>query len=277
MVRLGRWLAALAAACAVVGGAEAGSPVRSETATDLGVKATVSYARIGFDVYYVRLVVERDQQRVYDKRVQPFSAMVRINKPFGLAFSSDTIDVRDLDGDGEPEILLDFWTDGAHCCVWTRIYRWDESAATYTSRVRWWGDVGYELADLGGEESFVSADDRFAYAFSSYAGSGFPIQIWALRSGRLVDVTGSHRPLIARDADQMWRYYVGAKKAHGEMAGLLAAWAADECRLRRGQAALTWLRKHRFLFRGEPGLFVGSPSRFLRVLPATLRRWGYRC
>ena len=33
--------------------------------------------------------------------------------------------VRDLDGDGEPEVLVDLYTGGAHCCFYTVILRFD--------------------------------------------------------------------------------------------------------------------------------------------------------
>ena len=177
--------------------------------------------------------------------------------------------------DGEAEILVDFWTGGAHCCIWTRIYRWNGS--TYAGATHWWGDLGYDIDDLSGGTSFVTGDDRFAYAFSSYAGSGFPLQVWALKHGRLVETTSRYRDLVARDAAQLWRYYVSARKGHDEVRGLLAAWAADQCRLGRGTKAMAWLRRHAFLFRNEPSLFVGSNERFLRTLPARLRRWGYPC
>jgi hypothetical protein len=267
------FLAVLAAATAAA--APAATPVRHETASADGVRATLSYARLRYGVYYVRLTVERDQQAVYDKRVQPYSRIVRLNQPSAAGLSGGkSITIRDLDGDGEPELLLDFWTGGAHCCVWTRVYHWDAAASTYVSDVHWWGDLGYSIADLGsGEPSFVSGDDRFAYAFASFAGSGFPIQIWSYRAGRLTDATASYRPLVARDADRQWRYYRSARKQRVEVRGVLAAWAADECRLDHGRSALPWLRAHSFVLGG----FDGSTASYLRQLPTQLRRWGYPC
>jgi hypothetical protein len=263
-------LAVLLAASALV------SPVKSEHASALGVSATLSYVPVRFGVYYVRLVVDHGGMRVYDKRVQPYSRDFRSNQPLGVAFSPGTsIEVRDLDGDGEPEILVDFWTGGAHCCIWTRLYHWDGS--TYASVVHWWGDTGYDIGGVNGEVVLESADDRFAYAFSSYAGSGFPIRIWGYVGGRLADTTKRYRSLVAQDATQMWGYYAEAKKDHVEVRGLLAAWAADECRLGRGARAIRWIRQHPFLFRNDSSIFVGSNAKFLRTLPMQLRRWGYPC
>jgi hypothetical protein len=271
-----RFVVALVAVSLLAGGARAAPRVHSEHASGLGVDATLSYVRLRYGVYYVRLVVERNGQRVYDKRVQPYSAGTRLNQPLGVEFSpGSSLAVDDLNFDGEPEIVVDFWTGGAHCCVWSRIYRWD--GATYASAVHWWGDTGYEIDDLSGGPSFVTGDDRFAYAFSSYAGSAFPLQVWALAGSRLVNVTSRYRPLIRRDDAELWREYASARKDHGELRGVLAAWLADECRLGRGKRSLAWLRRHAYLFRNEPSLFVGSNAKFLRALPNQLRRWGYPC
>ena len=52
----------------------------------------------------------------------------------------------DLDGDGEPEVLVDLYTGGAHCCWATLFLRWD--GHTYRSMQHLWGDPSYDLSDL---------------------------------------------------------------------------------------------------------------------------------
>ena len=216
-----------------------------------GVRATVGYAQVRPWNWYTRLSVVRHGVKVLDVRVQPYPREAS-NRP-------EAVSVRDLDGDGEPEILVDLWTGGAHCCSWTRIYRWNGSG--YTSTAAFWGDLEYKLEPLGdGGLDLVSADDRFAYAFSSFAGSGFPLRIWSYRAGRLVDVTAQHRPLVARDAARWWRIASAARRRHDEVEGVLAAWAADEARLGKGATALAWLRRHHLYPKG---------------LAAFLARFGY--
>jgi len=252
--------------------------VKSETARGGGIEARISYSRLGYGVYYVRLHVVRDGRAVYDARVLPYSSKWRGNQPLGAATQARSITLRDLDADGEPEILVDFFTGGAHCCIWTRIYRWDDARSTYTNLRHWFGDPGYRLVDLGGDGSFelLSADDRFAYAFASYAASGMPVQVWSYRGGRLVDVTRDHRRLLARDATQQWGYFRQSKRQHRELRGALAAWAADECTLGRGKAALAWLQAHGPELRKVDPLY-GDAVAFVRSLARFLARAGYRC
>src|SRR5207244_3839241 len=59
---------------------------------------------------------------------------------------SRSVAVRDLDGDAEPEVVLDLYSGGAHCCYSTDIYRYNGSG--YSLGEHAWGDVGYRLADL---------------------------------------------------------------------------------------------------------------------------------
>jgi hypothetical protein len=239
----------------------------------------VSYSELRRAVYYVRLVVERNGVRVYDKRVQPYSQQERWNQPTSVAGFGKSISVRDLNGDGEPEILVDFWFDGAHCCMWTRLYAWDPGTAAYKSRVHFWGNVGYRSEPLGvdGTPELVSRDNRFAYAFTSYAGSAFPVRIWSYRSGRLIDTTRSHPSLVARDAVLQWRGYRTGARRHWEVRGALAAWAADECLIGRCRSAFAWLEGHRPTLSGNNDELQSGPTAgYLRHLRSFLRRTGYR-
>ena len=47
---------------------------------------------------------------------------------------SRSIGLRDLDGDGEPEVLLELFSGGANCCLSTLIYRYRANANTYVAR-----------------------------------------------------------------------------------------------------------------------------------------------
>ena len=98
-------------------------------------------------------------------------------------------------------MLLDLYSGGAHCCSFARIYHFDPSYTDYTRAERGWGNYTHDLVDLDGDGNpkFSSADDRFAYAFASYAFSIPPIQIWQYRKGVISDVTRNYRADIKRD------------------------------------------------------------------------------
>jgi hypothetical protein len=277
-----RVLAALIVWVVLSSGAAA-SPVTRETATAGAVQATVSYVFLRKpNIYYVRLVVDREGQQVYDARVPSLSRPGAWNQPLGSwgkigQRKARTITLSDLDGDGEPEILLEFWFGGAHCCFWTRIYRWDPGAETYTSRTHFWGNFDYDLQDLNrsGMVELVSADNRFAYQFSSFAFSGAPVQVWNWRGGLLVDTTRAYPALVARDAAFWWRTYTEQRRGGNPVRGFLAAWAADEALLGRGTSALAWLGDHRFAVAGRADLADGRVPSYLSGLRAFLRHTGY--
>jgi hypothetical protein len=200
-----------------------------------------------------------------------FTTMVPLS-----AHGGKPIVVRDLDGDGEPEIVLDFFWGGAHCCSWSRIYRWDAGAGDYRSLAHSWGDLGYRLRDLDGDGhiELVSADDRFAYAFASFADSSFPVEILAYRAGRLVETTRSFPALVRTDASRQWALFRHAR-GHRAVRGVLAAWAADECLLRHCGTAFAKLRRLGAALSSPLEMDRTSSTNYLRSLRAFLRKTGY--
>jgi subtilisin-like proprotein convertase family protein len=187
--------------------------------------------------------------------------------------------VRDLDGDGEPEVLLDLYTGGAHCCFYTVILRFDGRG--YRSSVAFWGDPGYELRDLDrdGRPEFVTADDRFAYAFTSYAGSVLPIQVRRYDHGALTDVTSEFPALVRAEAASLRREYLRDRRnPDADVRGLLAGWLADEYRLGRQDEA--WRQIEAAYRRGELSAPRVDPiwpagRKYLSALRAFLIRTGY--
>jgi hypothetical protein len=148
------------------------------------------------------------------------------------------LQVRDLDADREPEVILDLFTGGAHCCTFSLIYRYDPALKQYTSIEHFWGNAGYGFKDLNrdGIPEFNSWDDAFAYAFASYAGSAYPPQIWQYRAGRMSDVTKSYPQLVYSHAYQLWQDYT--KGTGGEPKAMLAAYLASKYIL--GQSEDSW-------------------------------------
>lgn len=154
----------------------------------------------------------------------------------GAAFTS-RISVGRWDRSGALFVLLESYTGGAHCC--TRV-----QAAVPRSG-------GFEIADLDaydgerlerlpsdvdgdGAVDFVVTDDRFLYAFSSYAGSFAPPKILNIEGGRIVDVSDrkGFAPIFA-EAMQKSR----GPCAEGEP-GFCAGYAAAAARAGRFREAM---------------------------------------
>jgi hypothetical protein len=186
--------------------------------------------------------------------------------------------VRDLDGDGESEVVVDVYTGGAHCCTHSLLYRWRSRGERYERSAAAWGNQGYRLVDLDGDgrPELSSRDDRFAARFTAYAASASPIRIWRYDRGRLLDVTRTFPREVERDAALLWRDYLRVRRT--EARGLLAAWLADQALL--GRADDGWRRLEEANRRGELGRGAtvdGYPAgrRYLAGLRSFLRRAGY--
>jgi hypothetical protein len=177
--------------------------------------------------------------------------------------------LQDLDGDQDPELIVNFFSGGAHCCSTSVIYRFNANTTTYEAITHFWGNGGApeELKDLNGDGrlEFVSHDDRFAYAFGSYAGSGYPIQIWNYDQGTMRDVTKRHKKLIYHNATFWWETFQKQKqdKENVEFGkGSLAAYVADKYLL--GQGKEGWDLAQKAYYGDDKKAFFQQLRQFLR-------------
>ena len=192
---------------------------------------------------------------------------------------ADPLNVVDLDGDGEPEVLVDLFTGGAHCCFFTVIFRWDGHG--YRSSVAFWGDPGYSRRDLDGDgrPELLTADDRFAYAFTAFAFSVLPVRVERYDHGQITDVTSHYPWLVRREARRLWAEYLNDHRSReADVRGLLAGWLADEYRLGRQDEG--WRRIEAAYRRGElsaPRVDPVWPAgrKYLTALRAFLVKTGY--
>lgn len=194
-------------------------------------------------------------------------------QPAGYFSHHRSVSISDLDGDGEPEVLLDLYWGGAHCCWYTQIYRYVPGAGHYRALVHVWGNFSYVLADLDhvGRQELVTRDDRFSYAFASFADSRSPVRIYGYRPGRLELETTRYPAEIRRDATALWREAMSRRRGRSNQ-GIIAAWAADKCLLGRSAGAFRTIDRLSRSGRVHGEL---SRARFEKRLRSFLRRTGY--
>jgi hypothetical protein len=147
-----------------------------------------------------------------------------------------------LQAGGGPVVLLDLYTGGAHCCFSSDLLLPGRSDVRMIQET--WGDPGYRLEDLGNDRALelVTADDGFAYAFTDFADSSFPIKILKLEHASLVNVTRSYPKQVEADAATLWASYLKKRTSQNrDVRGVLAAWAADEALLGRWPQAFAAL------------------------------------
>jgi hypothetical protein len=260
------------------GAADGGTATRAAGA----VQATFTWAAAQYGNKDPHLVVTRAGAPAYD------GSSIAAGSPCaepeaGCTFAASgkrdaPLQVVDLDADGEPEILVDAYTGGAHCCALNEILRFD--GTTYAPFEAPWGNIGYELKDLDadGRPEFVTADDAFSYAFSSYAGSFHPplvLDFDAAAKGSFTDVTRRFPALARKNMKDALHALSRARRGHYETLGPVAAYVADLYLLGRGRDVRPYLQRARK--RGDLRNASGrAPKSFDRKLLAFLHKQGYR-
>lgn len=178
----------------------------------------------------------------------------------------------DLDGNGDPEAVVDVFTGGAHCCFVSFIATRPPSApGAYTLLTGYWGNWSARRVDLNrdGVPEIAGFDDRFAYAFGAYIDSVMPSRVWNLRDGRLQVTTGSYHARAVAWMRRDWRTYLLARRLHRPVAGALAAYLASASVVGRGASLGAWQRATR-LHPDAKGV------RMLRNIRSHLVKWDYR-
>ncbi|MEN3280136.1 MAG: hypothetical protein V7607_1276 [Solirubrobacteraceae bacterium] len=275
-------LAAVAAglALAILPGAASADDAGSLTASAGAVQATLTWKAAKYGVADPRLTVLRAGATLFD--ASPVSASAGCGEGYCSFLPSgkrkSALQVVDLNGDGEPEVLVDAYSGGAHCCALTEIASFNGTG--YGVQEIYWGNTGYELNDLDGDgrPELVGADDAFAGAFSSYAASFFPPRVVDYDpavSGALRDVTARFPALIRKNRSQALHALARARRAHYETLGVVAAYVADLYLLGDASHVRPYLRRARS--RGDLRTITGkAPRSFDRQLLAFLKKQGYR-
>ncbi len=261
-------------------GASAGASTTSESASLSNVTATYSYAGTFPQSVDSRLKIERSGVVVYD---QPVTSKWCGNEcwPDAIAKSSRVVHVVRLRAHGSPDVVLDLYTGGAHCCSVEQVFYFDAMTSKYVKVERNFGDPGARLEKLGagGSDDFVTANDAFAYEFTDFAASGLPIEILQFSDHSFQNVTRSFPALIAKDAKQWLKAFNEASSSHySDTVGVVAAWAADEDLLGHTSEVTSFLNQEVKAGRLNSALspIDASGEKFVLLLQKFLERQGYR-
>src|SRR5690242_19519966 len=150
-------IAALALTALLVVAAPAAAKTKTETATSGQVTASLSYSykqsRYGtYDFTSAHVTIVRAGQTLVD---QDLGKECRYCTPWPASMASpgvSSVTVSDLDGDGEPEVLVDLYSGGANCCWYTNSYRFDANQNKYIFKLLRPGlSFPYTLKDLNGD------------------------------------------------------------------------------------------------------------------------------
>jgi hypothetical protein len=259
-----------------------------ETASSGVVTAELSYIKrtrgrgefrfVEFRDFRVRIL--RGGVVLYDKAVgKPCEEFCT---PAESALTGKHIGFRDLNADGEPEVIVDLFTGGTSCCVMVFAYGYDPAANVYR-RARLNTGGGFVARDYGGDGviELVGNDFRFRGLFTCGACGSRPIRIWHYGLTRFEVVTPSFPAKIRAHARRMKRFYERVRHRRDApvfVKGALTPYTADLCLLNRCGAGFRLVRLA--LRRGEldrRSAFDVSPlgPAYLKALKRFLRRTGY--
>ncbi|HEY7623322.1 MAG TPA: VCBS repeat-containing protein [Solirubrobacteraceae bacterium] len=241
------------------------------------VQATLSWQAADFGVKDPRLVVVRAGVTLYDG--SPVGDdRCSIGCIFAVGGAVTPLKVVDLDADGEPEVVVDAFTGGAHCCSLTEIFRFTGSA--YARLEADWGSTGYTLKDLDGDgrPELSGYDWAFEDAFTSHAASFEPPLVLvydpAAKTG-FRDVTRRFPALVRKNARDALHTLRRARRQHYETLGIVAAYVADLYLLGRGREVRPYLKRARK--RGDLRTIAGrAPRSYESRLLKFLHKQGYR-
>lgn len=188
--------------------------------------------------------------------------------------------VRDLDGDGEPEVVVDRWMSGSVCCTGsTTVHRLDDGAYAAVRPKRMGSRYRLRDLDSDGVPELVSDDPRFFTRFAPRVfGSFLPIRVHRYRWGRFTEVTAEHPgavradratliDLLRRHEHRLDRGIRSRAENRGVVRSLLPALVADDRTL--GERRTGRARLRRAVSRGDVS------RRYVRRVSRFLRRAGY--
>jgi hypothetical protein len=241
------------------------------TASSGNVQATLDYGR--FDDFRFRagnLQIVRDGKTLFDEVPNSRPCDKSVCAPVSLQ-------VLDLDGDGEPEVLYTGESGGSHCCIVAQPFWLLADASGYKSTPHSFGRAGYRMRDLDGDGriEFISSDSGFAGFHSGSNAVALPLSISRYDRVAFTDVTKRYPRLLRRDARGFWAQYLKVRRnRRGAWLAPLAAWDADQYRLGRRAFARRVLRRE-----VRQGFMRGTTipgDQFIAFFDGYLPEHGYR-
>ncbi|MEP0946998.1 hypothetical protein NC992_08955 [Leptolyngbya subtilissima DQ-A4] len=194
------------------------------------------------------------------------------------------IELIDLDSDGTSEVVVQTYSGGAHCCLATTTYTWqnEQFNPVYFGYL---DGSGGQFKDLNGDGlmEFVTLDNSFFYTFSSYAGSYPPSVILTYENGEYRDTTPQFTNYL-EDAAADMRFTVEDPEFadRSDKNGVLAGYVAQNIRLGNYREAWLFMLAHYertddwgLETYNDQGELAGTYPDFPTALYAFLQELGY--
>jgi len=175
------------------------TPVPSPAATDTPLPVPTAVAPISTvfpDVAYVlaeeqaigsyalRLWEDPASDEFVFDSVATISAVGQPTAQIEFASAFGDLTGTDLTGEGHPDVVIETYTGGAHCCFSTHVYDLGPVMTKMLETPVSNCGGAFEELDGDGVFEFVTCDDSFAYVYCAYAGSPLVKVIYQYEPGR---------------------------------------------------------------------------------------------
>ncbi|MEC4990522.1 MAG: S-layer homology domain-containing protein [Oscillatoria sp. PMC 1068.18] len=130
--------------------------------------------------------------------------------------------VRDLDGNGEPEIVIDLFAPNPQqsCCNISLIYDYQAEKSRYISTEHSWLERDYKIQDV--DQNNLPEFHTINQAWKNLVGqdltAAYPLLILQYRQGKLENVTREYPDAVYNDAYRLWTEFQQAKANNQNLA-----------------------------------------------------------
>ena len=149
-----------------------------------------------------------------------------------------SVQIAELDpANPHPEIVVSFYTGGAHCCSETSVILSNADGSSWSTLDIGEFDGGPMLTvdiDNDGRYEFELRDNAFLYTFACYACSETPLQVLAIENGAVKDVSSEPR---FRKAHEAWLKNMIGNVPEDDVNGYLAGYVGEKSLLGESQEA----------------------------------------
>jgi len=163
----------------------------------------------------------------------------------GFADPLVSVQIAEFDpGNPHPEVVVSFYTGGAHCCSDTSVVTSNADGSAWASVDVGQFDGSPLLAtdlDGDGRYEFAVRDNAFLYAFACYACSEAPLEVFTVESGAVKIVTSEAR---FRPAQESWLKSMIGNVPGDDVNGFLAGYVGEKIVLGEGKQAWDLMLAH---------------------------------
>lgn len=135
------------------------------------------------------------------RSISPSGEIIEIEDPVISLVRSEG---DDLNQNGIPDIMIEMFSGGAHCCFTTNLIELTDPASMVFEHAE--SECPASPIDLDGDgiAEFTSCDDTWAYAYCSYAESPLPSVVWKW-NGERYEIANTDFPQLY-DNDIIWAF-----------------------------------------------------------------------